>query len=50
MPSRAAWVWKSLGQLLPVTEGRGVSEGRSSKAEVSRLASRVLMNVITMAI
>jgi hypothetical protein len=49
MPSRAAWAWNSLGQLLRVAEGRGVSERRSTKAEVWPLASRVLMNVITMA-
>ena len=49
MPSRAAWAWRSLGQLLRVAEGRGVSEGRSTKAKVWRLASQVLMNVITMA-
>jgi len=48
MPSRAAWAWRSLGQLLRVAEGRGMCEGRSTKAEVWRLASRVLMNVITM--
>jgi predicted XRE-type DNA-binding protein len=49
MPSRAAWAWRSLGRLLRVAEGRGVSEGRSTKAEVWRLASKVLMNVITIA-
>jgi hypothetical protein len=49
MPSRAALAWRSLGQLLRVAEGRGVSEGRSTKAEVWRLASQVPMNVITMA-
>lgn len=49
MPSRAAWAWRSLGQLLRLAEGRGVSEGRSTKAKVWRLASQVLMNVITMA-
>jgi hypothetical protein len=32
-----------------VAEGRGVSEGRWTKVEVWRLASRVAMNVITMA-
>ena len=49
MPSRAALAWRSLGQLLRVAEGRGVSEGRSTKADVWRLASQVPMNVITMA-
>ena len=49
MPSRGAWAWKSLDQLLRLAEGRGVSEGRSTKAKVWRLASQVLMNVITMA-
>jgi hypothetical protein len=49
VPSRAAWAWKSLGQLLQVTEGVGVSEGRWTKAEVWRLVSRVPMNIITMA-
>lgn len=49
MPSRTAWAWRSLGQLLRVAEGRCVSKGRSTKAKVWRLASRVLMNVITMA-
>jgi hypothetical protein len=48
MPSRAAYAWRSLGQLLRVAEVRGVSEGRSMKAEVWRLASHVPMNVITM--
>jgi hypothetical protein len=49
MPSRAADAWRSLGQLLRVAEVRGVSEGRSTKAEVWRLASQVPKNVITIA-
>jgi KaiC/GvpD/RAD55 family RecA-like ATPase len=49
MPSRTTWAWRSLGQLLRVAEGRGVSEGRSTKAEVWRLVSQVLINIITMA-
>jgi hypothetical protein len=40
---------ESLGRLLRVAEARGVSEGRWTKVEVWRLASRVPMNVITMA-
>jgi hypothetical protein len=41
---------ESLGQLLGVAEGRDVSEGRSTKAEVWCLASQVPINVISMSI